>query len=55
MILHMGAVRSFWDNYHVLRPSNVHPTKELVKLAAPRRIPIHFISTSGVLARNVLV
>ena len=54
VILHMGAVRSFWDNYHVLRPSNVHPTKELVKLAAPRRIPIHFISTSGVLAREVL-
>ena len=54
VILHMGAVRSFWDSYHVLRPSNVHPTKELIKLAAPRRIPIHFISTSGVLAREVL-
>lgn len=53
VILHMGAVRSFWDNYHVLRPSNVHPTKELVKLAGPYRIPIHFISTSGVLAREV--
>lgn len=51
MILHMGVVRSFWDNYHVLRPSNVHPTKELVKLAAPRRIPIHYISTVGVLPR----
>lgn len=54
VILHMGAVRSFWDNYHVLRPSNVHPTQELVKLAAPRRIPIHFISTSGILAQEVL-
>lgn len=52
VILHMGAVRSFWDNYHVLRPSNVHPTRELVKLAAPRQIPIHFISTSGVLAKE---
>ncbi len=51
VILHMGAVRSFWDNYHLLRPSNVHPTKELVKLAAPRRIPIHYISTIGVLPR----
>lgn len=49
VILHMGAVRSFWDNYQVLRPSNVHATKELVKLAAPRRIPIHYISTVGVL------
>lgn len=50
-ILHMGAVRSFWDNYHVLRSSNVHPTKELVKLAAPHRVPIHYISTVGVLPR----
>ena len=49
VILHMGAVRSFWDNYHVLRASNVHPTKELVKLAAPRHVPIHYISTVGVL------
>ncbi|KAL8809353.1 MAG: hypothetical protein Q9200_003490 [Gallowayella weberi] len=49
VILHMGAVRSFWDSYQLLRPSNVHPTKELIKLAAPRRIPIHYISTIGVL------
>lgn len=49
VILHLGAVRAFWDNYHMLRAANVHPTGELVKLAAPRRIPIHFVSTSGVL------
>ncbi len=49
VILHLGAARSFWDNYNVLRRSNVHPTGELVKLAAPRRIPIHYISTAGVL------
>ncbi|KAL8913542.1 MAG: hypothetical protein Q9171_001624 [Xanthocarpia ochracea] len=52
IILHMGAVRSFWDNYNVLRPVNVDPTKELVKLAAPRHIPIHYISTMGVLPRQ---
>lgn len=52
VVLHMGAVRSFWDNYQMLRPTNVHPTKELVKLAASRQIPIHFISTSGVLSRE---
>lgn len=52
VILHMGAVRSFWDNYHVLRPGNVHPTRELVRLAAPRRVPIHYISTVGVLPRE---
>ena len=49
VVLHLGAVRSFWDNYHMLRPTNVHSTKELVKLAAARHIPIHFVSTSGVL------
>ncbi|KAK4065844.1 uncharacterized protein Triagg1_8396 [Trichoderma aggressivum f. europaeum] len=44
-ILHMGAARSFWDSYHVLRSINVAPTSDLVKLAAPRRVPIHYIST----------
>ena len=52
VILHMGAVRSFWDNYHVLRSSNVKPTKELVKLAGSRGIPIHYISTASVLPRE---
>jgi hybrid polyketide synthase/nonribosomal peptide synthetase ACE1 len=52
VILHMGAARSFWDNYHVLRSTNVESIRELVKLAAPRRVPIHFISTVGVLPRN---
>ncbi|KAK4199547.1 putative dual specificity polyketide synthase [Triangularia verruculosa] len=54
VILHLGAVRSFWDNYHVLKPSNLHPTKELVKLASPRQIPIHYISTIGVLPEGLL-
>ncbi|KAI0487511.1 hypothetical protein F4859DRAFT_525620 [Xylaria cf. heliscus] len=52
VIIHMGGTRSFWDNYNVLRASNVHPTKELIKLAAPRRIPIHYISTVGVFPRG---
>jgi len=47
-ILHMGAVRSFWDNYHILRPSNVTPTKQLIRMAAGRHIPIHYVSTAGV-------
>ncbi|KAL6694280.1 hypothetical protein J3F84DRAFT_395947 [Trichoderma pleuroticola] len=46
-ILHMGAARSFWDSYHVLRSINVAPTSDLVKLAAPRRVPIHYISTAS--------
>ncbi|KAK7961959.1 hybrid NRPS/PKS enzyme [Apiospora aurea] len=52
VILHLGAVRSFWDNYHTLRPINVNPTKEVVKLAGPRQIPVHYISTFGVLPRD---
>ena len=48
VILHLGAVRAFWDTYHMLRPTNVHATRELMKLAAVRRVPIHFVSTSGV-------
>jgi hybrid polyketide synthase/nonribosomal peptide synthetase ACE1 len=51
-IIHMGGVRGYFDNYLVLRPSNVHPTRELVKLAAPRHIPIHYFSTIGVLPRE---
>ena len=57
VILHIGAARSFWDNYNILRPSNFHSTKELIKLAAPRRIPIHYTSSGGVLggrARDTL-
>lgn len=49
VILHMGAMRSFWDNYQALRLTNVNATSELIKLAAPRRVPIHYISTVGVL------
>lgn len=52
VIVHMGAVLSFWDNYHVLRPSNVESMKELVKLACPHHISIHYISTVGVLPRD---
>lgn len=48
-VLHMAAVRSFWDNYYLLRPSNVTPTKQLVKFAAARHIPINYISTAGVI------
>ncbi len=54
VIMHMCAVRSFWDNYHVLRAVNVQGTKELIAMATPRRIPIHFISTSSLLPRDVL-
>lgn len=49
LIVHSGANRSFWDNYEALRSSNVSPLKELVNLALPKQVPIHFISSGGVL------
>ncbi|KAI8962427.1 hypothetical protein F5Y11DRAFT_365984 [Daldinia sp. FL1419] len=52
LIVHSGARRSFWDNYSELRGSNVLSTKELIQLALPRRVPVHFLSSSGVLLLN---
>ena len=48
-IIHCGARRSFWDNYHQLRKVNFSSTREIVKLAFARRIPIHFTSSAGVM------
>lgn len=53
LVIHAGAQRSFWDSYHLLRVANLSSTQELVKLSAPRRIPIHFISSGGVLHLTV--
>ncbi|KKA18098.1 Hybrid NRPS/PKS protein 1, partial [Rasamsonia emersonii CBS 393.64] len=49
VIIHSGANRSFWDAYQLLRPQNVSATKEVVRLAHGRKIPVHFISSGGVL------
>ena len=48
-IIHSGANRSFWDNYETLRATNVSPLLELIKLALPNKVPIHFVSSGGVL------
>ena len=52
LVLHMGASHSFWDSYHTLRPVNVTATKELVRLAAARGVPVHYVSSAGVLPHN---
>jgi hybrid polyketide synthase/nonribosomal peptide synthetase ACE1 len=52
-ILHLGGARSFWDSYHVLRPSSVAPMAELIAIAAPRQVSIHYVSTAGVLPRFI--
>ncbi|MFD7662758.1 thioester reductase domain-containing protein, partial [Streptomyces sp. NPDC059788] len=50
LILHAGAHVNFLYPYAALRPANVHGTRELVRLAAARRTPLHFLSTIAVLA-----
>lgn len=52
-ILHTAAVRSFWDSYHLLCQNNVLPTKQLIRMAAAHRVPIHYVSTAGVLPQDV--
>ena len=47
-IIHNGADVSFLKTYSSLRAPNLSSTKELGKLALPRRIPFHFISTATV-------
>lgn len=47
-VIHNGADVSFMQTYHSLRQPNVSSTKELLRLVAHRRIPIHYVSTAGV-------
>ncbi|TGJ82083.1 hypothetical protein E0Z10_g6697 [Xylaria hypoxylon] len=47
MIIHCAANRSFWDDYEALRHINVLSVKELVRLALPRGLPLHFFSSGA--------
>ncbi|KAL1618817.1 putative Hybrid PKS-NRPS biosynthetic cluster [Neofusicoccum ribis] len=47
-VLHVGANRSFWDGYGALRGANVGAVREVVRLAAGRRVPVHFVSSGEV-------
>lgn len=46
VIIHNGADVSFLKTYRSLRGANVSSTKELMRLASNRRIPLHFVSTA---------
>ncbi|MFE2038316.1 amino acid adenylation domain-containing protein [Streptomyces scopuliridis] len=50
LIVHNGAQVNFLYPYSALRAANVGGTREIIKLAAPRRVPVHFLSTVAVLA-----
>lgn len=46
-IIHNGADTSHLKFYPAVRAANVGSTRELVKMALPRRIPIHYVSSVG--------
>ncbi|SPO07536.1 related to polyketide synthase [Cephalotrichum gorgonifer] len=47
-VIHAGADVSFLKTYNSLRLVNVASTRELIRLAAPRRLPLHFVSSATV-------
>ncbi|KAK2051210.1 acetyl-CoA synthetase-like protein, partial [Colletotrichum caudatum] len=47
-VIHNGADVSFLKTYATLRRTNVESTRVLARLAAPRRLPLHFISSASV-------
>ncbi|KAI0544488.1 hypothetical protein F4679DRAFT_35052 [Xylaria curta] len=48
VIVHAGVNGSFLNSYQSLRQRSVGFTKQLVRIATPLRIPIHFVSSSRV-------
>ncbi|MFC8203857.1 amino acid adenylation domain-containing protein [[Kitasatospora] papulosa] len=47
-IVHNGAAVSVVRDYAALRPANTDSTHDLLRLAAPRSIPLHYVSTLSV-------
>ncbi|WP_327393504.1 amino acid adenylation domain-containing protein [Streptomyces sp. NBC_01186] len=50
LIVHAAAQVNFLYPYEELRAVNVEGTREIVRLAAPRRVPVHFVSSVAVVA-----
>ncbi|WP_416985144.1 amino acid adenylation domain-containing protein [Streptomyces sp. T028] len=49
-VYHFGGQVNFIYPYDDLRPANVDGTYEIIRLAAPRAVPVHFTSSMAVLA-----
>ena len=47
-VIHNGADVSHLKTYASLRPANLASTQELARLCTPRKIPLHYVSTTGV-------
>jgi hybrid polyketide synthase/nonribosomal peptide synthetase ACE1 len=52
-VVHSGATRLNWETYESMRPTNLLSTRTLIRLAAPRRLPVHFVSSGGVFPADV--
>ncbi|ALG09901.1 thioester reductase [Kibdelosporangium phytohabitans] len=50
LVVHNAAQVNFLYPYQALRAANVESTREIIRLAGPRRVPVHFLSTIAVLA-----
>ncbi|MCW2869367.1 MAG: thioester reductase [Streptomyces oryziradicis] len=50
LVVHSAAQVNFLYTYDALRRANVDATKQLVRLAAERGVPVHFLSTIAVVA-----
>jgi amino acid adenylation domain-containing protein/thioester reductase-like protein len=50
LVVHAGAEVNFLYPYAQLRAANVDGTRSVIRLAAPRRVPVHFLSTIAVVA-----
>lgn len=49
MIIHSGAMRAFFEYFQLVRKTNTTSTRELIKMALPRKIPVQFVSSGGLL------
>ncbi|SDN68470.1 amino acid adenylation domain-containing protein [Allokutzneria albata] len=50
LVIHAGAEVNFLYPYAQLRAANVNGTRAVIRLAATRRVPVHFLSTIAVVA-----
>lgn len=48
LIIHVGADVAHLKSYEMMRTANVVSTQTLLAMATPRRVPVHFVSSSSV-------
>ncbi|KAJ5602398.1 Male sterility NAD-binding [Penicillium hordei] len=48
LIIHVGADVAHLKSYQMMRAANIVSTHYLLAMATPRRVPVHFVSSSSV-------